>query len=1084
MKPILLACLAAVCPATATAANAPEPAAISLAGAWRFALDPADEGVAGKWFERKLEKSIKLPGILQAQGFGDPVGPETPWVSGLHDRSWHLRADYRAYAIPGKTKVPFLCQPPRHYLGAAWYQRDLTTPSGAKGTRQVLFLERARWQTRVWINGREIGSCDSLVAPHVHDLGVLEPGACQLTIRVDNRMLLPYRPDSHAVSDSMGSTWNGIVGRIELQSTPEVWLNDVRVGLEGGKVKLTARIGNAGGKAGSGRLACGTATTTARWDAAGGTAELLVPLPSGTPMWDEFKPVTFPLAVTLDSPAGRHRVSITTGLRTFAAKGSNFLLNGRPVFLRGNHDGGGFPLTGHPPMDVETWRRILKVYHNWGINHVRFHSWCPPEAAFSAADELGILLQPEPGMWNPFSKGSDLTKMLYLETERMIEAYGNHPSFVMCSPSNEPAGRWKEALPEWVAHFRKADPRRLYTCGTGWSLIDDPQPVADRIDYLNVHRIGPRLMRGDKGWFGRDYSASAAGVDVPIVTHEAGQWCAYPDFKVMDKFTGFLQPGNYGIFRDSAKANGVLQWNGDFVRASGKLQLACYKEEVEAVLRSRGIAGFQLLDLHDYMGQGTALVGLLDPFWEEKGYATAADFRKFCAPTVPLARMTRRVFESGDRFRVPVEVAHYGAAPLQGAVFTWNIRDATGKDVLSGKFKSADLPVGRGSQLGEVAADLSALPAPAAYQLVVSGGPGISNDWNFWVYPASSKPVANAPLVTRDFNECLKSLATGGRVIYHPQPGDIAWDGPPLDRLPLFWNRLMNPGWSRMLGMWVDAKHPALAGFPSADFADWQWLEVVGRSRTVNLGRLPAALRPIVQPVDDWNRNWKLGLIFEAKVGTGRLLVCSVDLTGDLSKSPAARALRDSLHAYAAGEKFRPAVEITAEALSGMLADTRIMAKLKATASGPAAAAIDGDPNSYWLAGGAKGPRHPHVLEIHFAKPVPFDGFTIMPRQNHRDHEGDIREYRLEASDDGNSWHEISAGTLESGFHPQSVKLKAPATVASLRFTALSGFGRDQAAALAEFAVHYTGPPIDGTHLPAPAYRRAKSASTDVDEGN
>ncbi|MBN8458662.1 MAG: discoidin domain-containing protein [Verrucomicrobia bacterium] len=1080
-KAILLVCLAAVC--HSAAAPAAEPAAIPLAGKWRFALDPRDEGIAGKWFETKLEKSIQLPGILQAQGYGDPVGPETPWVSGLHDRSWQLRADYLPYAVPGKTQVPFLCQPARHYLGAAWYQRDLTLPAGANAERRVLFLERARWETRVWVNGREIGACDSLVAPHTHDLGLLEAGTYQLTVRVDNRMLLPYRPDSHAVSDSMGSTWNGIVGKIELRSTPAVWLDDVRVGLENGSAKVSVRIGNATGKPGSGRVVCGSASANANWDATGGNAELLVKLPPGTPLWDEFKPVTFPLAVTLDSPAGKHRMDLTTGLRTFSAKGSDFLLNGRPVFLRGNHDGGGFPLTGHPPMDADTWRRILGIYQKWGINHVRFHSWCPPEAAFTAADELGMFLQPEPGMWNPFSKGSDLTKMLYRETERMIAAYGNHPSFVVCSPSNEPAGRWKETLPEWVAHFRKADPRRLYTCGTGWSLIDDPQPVADRIDYLNVHRIGPRLMRGDKGWFGRDYSASAAGVDVPIVTHEAGQWCAYPDFRVMDKFTGFLQPGNYGIFRDSAKANGVLRWNADFVRASGKLQLACYKEEVEAVLRSRGIAGFQLLDLHDYMGQGTALVGLLDPFWDEKGYATAADFRKFCAPTVPLARMTRRIFESGERLSVPVEVAHYGAAPLRSAVFAWSIRDAGGKDVLTGKFNHADVPIGRGFRLGEVAADLSALRAPAAYQLVVSGGGGVSNDWNFWVYPAAAKPIANAPLVTRDFNECLKALAGGGRVIYHPQPGDIAWDGPPLDRLPLFWNRLMNPGWSRMLGMWVDAKHPALAGFSTADFADWQWIDVVGRARTVNLGRMPAGLRPIVQPVDDWNRNWKLGVVFEAKVGTGRLLVCTVDLTGDLSKSPAARALRDSLLAYTAGERFQPTVAVTPEELTTMLADTRIMAKLKATAPGAATAAIDGDPNTFWQAGGAKGPRHPHVLEIRFPKPVPFDGFTIMPRQNHRDHEGDIREYRLEASDDGTAWRELSTGILESGFHPQSVKLAAPATATLLRLTALSGFGRDQAAALAEFAIHYTGPAVDGTHLPAPSYRRAKSASTDVDEG-
>lgn len=1077
MKWLPFFCLLASCLQSITAENIP------LAGKWRFALDPSDAGVTDAWFGKILDQSIQLPGVLQAQGFGNEIDKNTPWVSGLTDRFWYQRADYKAYAAEGKTKVPFLCQPPRHYLGAAWYQRDLDIPEDAKGKRQVLFLERARWETRVWIDGRETGSCRSLVAPHVHDLGVLAPGKHQLTIRVDNRMLLPYRPDSHAVSDAMGSTWNGIVGRIELQSTPAIWLDDVQAwpDVEKRSVRLIAKIGNATGKSAGVTLTCGSNAVDVDLDASGGTAGLLVEAPQDALLWDEFHPETFRLQVALKSPLGKHETSITTGLRSFTTRGQDFLINGRPVLLRGNHDGGGFPLTGHPPMDVESWRKILGIYKAWGLNHVRFHSWCPPEAAFQAADELGFYLQPEPGMWNPFSHGSDITKMLYEETERMLAAYGNHPSFVMLSPSNEPAGRWKEVLPEWVAHFRKTDARRLYTTGTGWSLIDDPQPVADKVDYLNIHRIGSRMMRGEKGWFGKDYSASVAGVDVPIVTHEAGQWCAYPDFDVIGKFTGFLRPGNYEIFRDSARENGVLGRNEDFVHASGKLQLACYKEEVEAVLRSRGIAGFQLLDVHDYMGQGTALVGLLDPFWEEKGYATAADFRKFCAPTVLLARMGSRMLVSADPFVIPVEAAHFGDKPLKDAVVKWSIRDASGKDVLTGNFTKTDLPIGRGTMLGEVRANLFALPCPAAYQLVVSLDTVTTNDWNFWLYPSAEKTETPKDVtITRDFNECLKSLSSGGRVLYYPKPEDIAWDGPPLDRLPLFWNRLMSPGWSRMLGMWVDAKHPALAGFPTQDFGDWQWLDVVGRSRTVNLGRLPATLQPIVQPVDDWNRNWKLGLLFEAKVGGGSLLVCAVDLTGDLSKRPAARALRDSLVSYASGGKFQPAVAVSSELLGGMLSDTRVMAMLKASANGEAA--IDGDPNTFWMSGGPKGPKHPHVLEIHFPNPVPMDGFTIMPRQNHRDHEGDVREYRLEASDDGQAWREISRGKLESGFHPQSVKLPS-ATASHLRFTALSGFGKDTTAALAEFAIHYTGPPLAGSHLPSPTYQRARSASTDVDEG-
>ena len=408
---LLLICLIAAAMQATTAGE------VSLAGKWRFSLDAADEGINGRWFDQSLDQSINLPGILQAQGFGNAINRHTPWLSSLTDRFWYQRADYKGYAADGKTKVPFLCQPPRHYLGAAWYQRDFTIPAGERGMRQVLFLERARWETRVWIDGRELGSCRSLVTPHVHELGVLEPGNHQVSIRVDNRMLLPYRPDSHAVSDAMGSTWNGIVGRIELRSTPAIWLENVQAwpDVEKRMVRLVAKIGNATGKPGSGRISCGPASADATWEANGGIAEISVTLPQDTPLWDEFQPRTIRLEVALESPSGKHAASITTGLRSFTARGRDFLINGRPVFLRGNHDGGGFPLTGYPPMDVESWRRVLGIYKSWGLNHVRFHSWCPPEAAFEAADELGFYLQPEPGMWNPFSKGSDITKMLYEE---------------------------------------------------------------------------------------------------------------------------------------------------------------------------------------------------------------------------------------------------------------------------------------------------------------------------------------------------------------------------------------------------------------------------------------------------------------------------------------------------------------------------------------------------------------------------------------------------------------------------------------------------------------------------------------------
>jgi len=1036
---------------------AARPAPLNLAGTWRFALDRADAGVKEQWFGRDLKLRITLPGILQSQGYGDEISTVTPWVHGLHDRFWFLREDYQAYARTGSVKVPFLSQPLRHYLGAAWYQRDIEIPPAWQGRRVVLTLERPRWETTVWLDETKIGSCNSLVAPHVFDLGIPAGGRHSLSIRADNRMILPYRPDAHSVSDSLGSTWNGITGRIELTATSPIWIDDAQVfpNLAKKSALIRVRIGNRTGRAGTVTLSAGGVSTRASLDDKGGKTELEVPLGREAQAWDEFTPVLQRLTLLLEGDQADDGRELVFGLRDFRAQGNEFILNGRKTNLRGTHSGGDFPLTGYPPSDVASWKRIIRICQTWGLNHMRFHSWCPPEAAFIAADELGFYFQPECGMWNEISPGSEMERMMYDETARMIRAYGNHPSFMLLSPSNEPGGNWKQSLPKWVEYWRREDPRRLYTTGTGWSLIDAPGPVQGA-DYLAVHRIGLNMLRKESAWFGRDYAGSLTGVNVPVVSHETGQWCAYPNYDVIKKFTGYLRPGNYEIFRDSLAAHGLLSRNGDFAYASGRYQLACYKEDVEANLRTPGLSGFQLLDLHDYIGQGTALVGLLDPFWESKGYATPAEFRRFCNTTVPLARLRNRVYATAERLEANVEVAHFGARPIEGAVPVWKIVNAGGATVAEGRLAAATIPLGKNIALGKISLDLSYLAAPQAYRLVVGfQGTSFENDWRFWLYPAQADPSPPGDvLVTRAWDEAEAALAAGGKVLFLPRPTDLDWTSPPLDVVPVFWNRMMTPGWSRMLGLWCDARHPALSAFPTETSFDWQWIDLVQRMRAVNLDHLPRALQPIVQPIDDWNRNYKLGVVFECRVGRGKLMVCSADLADSLESRPAARQLRRSLLDYMANARFVPAVVVTASEIRSLLFDTQIMRKLgaKAQAAGQPANAIDGDPNTFWLAG-EKGPGHPHQLVISFPAPVAMSGLVCMPRQNHREHQGDIRQYLVQVSDDGSQWRDAVRGELASSYSPQRVRFAQTITARFLKFTALSGFGSDNSAALAELAV-------------------------------
>jgi beta-galactosidase len=645
------------------------------------------------------------------------------------------------------------------------------------------------------------------------------------------------------------------------------------------------------------------------------------------------------LSLSLSGPQADHSRELSFGMREIRVDGKNILLNGDLFNLRATHDGGGFPLTGYPATDVETWKRIIGICKEWGLNGMRFHSWCPPEAAFSAADELGFYLQPECGMWNSFDTEGKMLEVLNEETAAMLKAYGNHPSFVMLGASNEPAGNYPTQLPSWDKRWREADSRRLYTDGIGrWAPPPAGAGTPFAADFLVTNKA-----RGPHGWFGADYEDTLHGLlkgsTAPCIGHEVGQWCAYPDFSVIDKFSGkrsyaafprgidsgkqpYMHPGNYIIMRDFARKNGILERNKELAHASGRFQLACYKEEIEANLRTPSYSGYQLLDVHDYLGQGGALIGVLDVFWESKGYATPEEFRQFANTTVPLARLRERVMTNDKPFKVDVELAHFGPAPLASVVPAWRIVDRSGATVASGALTERSVPRGKNLPLGTISTSLAHLRAPAAYKLVVElQGTAFRNEWNFWLYPASVQTAAPAGVVvTESWDEAKAALAAGGRVLFlsgapaKPTP-DLA-----LTSVPVFWNRLMNSNHTWMLGLWCDDRHPALAGFPTENNCDWQWSDLLPKTTAMKIETLPQALQPIVQPIDDWNRSQKLALLFECAVGEGRLMVSSLSLAeSQLAAHPGAPSLRRSVLDYMASPQFKPATQIAVAQLDAWM---------------------------------------------------------------------------------------------------------------------------------------------------------------------
>jgi hypothetical protein len=912
----------------------------SLAGEWRFSLDRDDVGVKESWFSGDLSAStrISLPGILQTQGYGDDITAETQFIAALpRDMAWYKLPQYAAYTKPGHVEVPYLSQPVKHYLGVAWYQRDIEIPAAWLRKRVGLTLERTRWVTTVYLDDKEMGTNRSLVAPHDCDLGIVAPGKHRLSIRIDNRMQQPaYRFDGHSVSDAEGGTWNGIVGRIELAVTSPVWIEDAQVfpNVANKSAQIKVHIGNVTGSAGSGTLSVGATKVPVTWDSSGGDATIDVALPGAAP-WSEFTPVLQHLTVKLAGTSADDRCDVTFGLREIKSEGKHIFLNGELFNLRATHDGGGFPLTGYPATDVATWKRIVSICKNWGLNGIRFHSWCPPDAAFTAGDELGFYFQPECGMWNAFDNEGKMLAVLNDETARLLKAYGNHPSLVLLNATNEPAGNYQQQLPLWDKKWRDADPRRLYGDGTGRpagpGFVRPPaagQPAPPpRPPFTYTAGFNVTGGRGARGWFGADYEDTMRSFPIPVIGHEVGQWCAYPDFDVIKKFSGpattfagapelvkvpYMIPGNYEIMRDSAEAHGLLGKNKDFAHASGRFQVACYKEEIEASLRTPSYSGFEILDLHDYLGQGGALIGMLDAFWESKGYATAAEFRQWNNATVPLARFKDRVYTTAGTFVADVEVAHFGPVRLANASSHWSIVNGGGKVVGSGSWDARAIPRGKGTSLGKVSVDLSTLHAPAQYRLVVelvNGATTFKNDWNFWLYPAAVESAVPASvLVTSSWPEAEARLAAGGKVLFLPKGADLDSSDPKVSTLPIFWNHLMNPNGTTMLGFWNDAKHPALAGFPTESNCDWQWVDITGNIRALNVDTLPKALQPIVQPIDDWNRNLKLALLYECSVGPGKLMVCGIDLD---AARPGTPSLRRSILDYMASERFKPSVPVT-----------------------------------------------------------------------------------------------------------------------------------------------------------------------------
>jgi hypothetical protein len=576
-------------------------------------------------------------------------------------------------------------------------------------------------------------------------------------------------------------------------------------------------------------------------------------------------------------------------------------------------------------MDAAGWEKIFLSAKNFGLNHLRFHSWCPPEAAFKAADKIGFYLQVELPYWHT-NVGEDkrTTGFLYDEGERIMNEYGNHPSFCFWSMGNELSGDF-EVLDQLMMSFKSRDPRHLYTNTSFTFKYDFDNWPEKNDDFWIVQWTKKGWVRGQGIFddypvaFNVDYSAAIDSVPVPVITHEIGQYCVFPNLKEIDKYTGNLIPLNFISIRRDLEEKGLLNLADDYLNATGRLATLLYKEEIERALKTPGFSGFQLLDLHDFPGQATALVGVLDAFWDSKGFVSADEFKSFCSPVVPLAYFKKATYKNSDTLTVNAGIANFSSGTLEGVTPVWKLRNEKGCVVAEGKFLQQNIPVGNDISLGEFSMPLSFVKEAEKLTLFLSlEDTKYINQWDLWIYPDSLNIEYGEIVYTQSFEEAHEALEKGAAVLLNPSNEDI--EGLEGKFVPVFWGPVHFPRQAGTMGILCDPHHPVFRNFPTDTYSNWQWWDICKHAETLELDSL-GMKTPLIRMVDNFYRNRHLGLLFEAKSGKGKLMFCASDLTLNREDRPVAKQLLYSLINYMKSKEFNPQQNIPFDRIEKFLND-------------------------------------------------------------------------------------------------------------------------------------------------------------------
>lgn len=729
---------------------------------------------------------------------------------------------------------------------------------------------------------------------------------------------------AHAYTEDTQVKWNGVLGRMELKAENDVKLQQVNVypDIAGKRIKVKAVLVRTNPQTTQAEITLqvncaetGKAYEPQTYPAAFPHDTVCIEkeyaLDEDMRLWDEFSPALYTLHASCHTRQGTDRYETTFGMREIGHTDGYLTINGNRIFLRGTLECCIFPLTGTPPTDEAGWEKVFSTAKAWGLNHLRFHSYCPPEAAFKVADRMGFYLQVELPNWSlTVGKDTATNRFLYQEFDRIIAAYGNHPSFCMLSAGNELQPDF-QFLNAFVGYMKRQDNRHLYATTTftfeqGHGTQPEPEDDFFVTQWTDKGWIrGQGVFDAEEPNFNKDYRQAAEGIKVPLISHEIGQYSVYPDMKEIGNYTGTLEPLNLKAIQKDLEKKGLAGKAERYLQASGRFAVQLYKEEIERAMKTPQFSGYQLLGLQDFPGQGTALVGLVNAFWESKKLTDERYFRQFCSPVVPLARFEKAVWTADETFHAQVEIANYYKEDIRGKHILWQLTDKTGYEVGRGKLDAGTFKKGTVTSAGEIHAGLEKVRNAAQLCLKVTiEDTDWENSWSIWVYPPLKELDAGDVVLTQDISQALSALDAGKKVLLSPRPDKL--EGLEGKFLPVFWSPVHFPKQAGTMGILCDPKHPALLHFPTEMHSDWQWWNLVKHSKVLVMDSLPD-LQPIIEVTDNFVNNRRLASVFETKYGKGKLIMSSIDLLSTESKQkPEVKQLFYSLTQYMNSADFVP----------------------------------------------------------------------------------------------------------------------------------------------------------------------------------